>query len=358
MNVLTRYLLKEFFKLMVVCELVFIALYLMIDFASGIDDFIKAGASKGVMIAYFAFKIPAIASQMLPPATLTSVIILFSLMKRSNEMVALKASGINTWQVAQPLVLLSAFLSLLLFLFSETVVPFASSRCNEIWRIEVRKEHPGQFHGQNHIWYKGKNGIYFIRQFENERMMMVDPTFYFFDDQFKITKRIDARSGVYKDGVWQMQNGIVQNREEDGGYDLEKFKEKEIRLDENPKDFVREKIEPEEMGYVQLQRFAERLESEGYDATRYFVELNIKIAFPFIVLIMTLIGVPVALWKKGMGTPVAVTIGISLCFGYLLILGLSRTLGFAGVLPPVFSAWLANSIFLFLGVYLMIHANR
>ncbi len=73
---------------------------------------------------------------------------------------------------------------------------------------------------------------------------------------------------------------------------------------------------------------------------------------------MALIGVPVALWKKDMSTPVAVSLGIVLCFVYLLILGLSRTLGFAGILPPVFSAWLANSVFFFLGIYLMINANR
>nr|MBC8456837.1 LptF/LptG family permease [Deltaproteobacteria bacterium] len=86
--------------------------------------------------------------------------------------------------------------------------------------------------------------------------------------------------------------------------------------------------------------------------------INIKIAFPFVILIMALIGIPVALWKKDMGTPVAVSLGIVLCFAYLLILGLSRTLGFAGILPPLLSAWFANSLFLFLGIYLMIHVNR
>ena len=358
MNVLTRYLLKEFFKLLIVCQLVFIALYLMIDFASGIDDFIKAGVPKSVMMEYFAFKIPAIAGQMLPPAVLTTVIILFSLMKRNNEVVALKASGVNTWQVAQPLVLLAAFLSVVLFFFSETVVPYASSRCNEIWRIEVKKENPGRFHGQNHVWYKGKNCIYFIKQFDSRKMMMVDPTFYFFDDKFKITRRIDGRRAIWKENGWQVQNGIVQNREKDGTYNLKKFEHLDVKLDENPKDFIRENVEPDEMGYGQLKRFAQRLKLEGYDANRYFVELNIKIAFPFIVLIMTLMGIPIALWKKGMGTPVAVSIGIALCFVYLLILGLARTLGFAGILPPMFSAWLANSIFLFLGTYMMIHANR
>ncbi len=358
MNVLTRYLFKEFFKLLILCQMVFMALYLMIDFAGAIDDFIRDNVPKGVMIAYFAYKIPDIVGQMLPPATLTTVIILFSLMKRNNEMVALKACGVNAWQVAQPLILLTAFLSIALFLFSETIVPYASSRSNEIWRVDVKKEHSGRFHGRSFIWYKGKNCIYFIKQFDNQKKMMVEPTFYFFDDQFKITKRIDGRLGIWKDNVWQIENGIVQNREKGGGYNLLKFEHLDVKLPENPGDFLREITEPEEMGYTQLKRFAERLKLEGYDATRYFVELNIKVAFPFIVFIMALIGIPIALWKRGMGTPLAVSIGISLCFLYLLILGLSRTLGFAGVLPPFFSAWLANFIFLFLGIYLMIHANR
>ena len=110
-------------------------------------------------------------------------------------------------------------------------------------------------------------------------MMMVDPTFYFFDDKFKITRRIDGaeRSGRRTAGSSKRH---CSKREKDGGYDLQKFEHLEVKLDENPKDFIRENVEPEEMGYGQLKRFAQRLKLEGYDASRYFVELNIKIAFP------------------------------------------------------------------------------
>ena len=358
MGILTRYHIREFFKLLIICQMVFIAIYLMIDFAGGIDDFIKAHAPKSVMFSYFLYKIPAICVQMLPAATLTTVIIMFSLMKRNNEITALKASGANVWKISQSVIITSFFLSIALFLFSETIVPITSSRSNEIWRVEVKKETPGRFHGQNHIWYKGDNGIYWMRQFDNDKMMMIEPAFYFFDPTFRLIRRIDARFGIWKNGAWQLRDGITQDREADGGYNLARFKQLELKLPEGPKDFVRQEIEPEEMGYQQLKRFAERLRAEGYDATRYFVDINIKIAFPFVILILALIGVPVALWRKGMGTPVAVSIGITLCFIYLLILGLSRTLGFAGILPPIFSAWLANSLFLFLGIYLMINVNR
>jgi len=358
MSVLSRHLVKEFFRLLIICQMVFIAIYLMIDFASGIDDFIKAQAPRSAVISYFLYKIPAIGVQMLPVATLTTVIITFSMMKRNNEITALKACGANVWKIAQPVIITCVFLSAAMFLFSEMMVPVTSSRANDIWRVEVKKEKPGRFHGQRHIWYKGENTIYWMRQFNQQTGTMIEPALYFFDGSFHLMRRIDARLGTWKHGVWDLEDGMIQNRDTDGGYDMRRFDRFALKIPERPEDFVREEIEPEEMGYQQLRRFAERLQAEGYDATRYFVEIHIKTAFPFVILIMALIGIPLALWKKRMGTPVAVSLGIALCFIYLLVLGLSRTLGFAGVLPPVFAAWLANSLFLFVGIYLMIQVNR
>lgn len=358
MRVFTKYLIREFFKLLIICQGIFIAVYLMIDFTGGIDDFIKADAPKIFMFAYYGYKIPAVFVQMLPVSTLTAVIVLFSIMKKQNEVIALKACGANIWNITQPLITTAFFLSVGLFLFSETVVPHTSSASNEIWRVQVNKETPGSFHGQNNIWYKGSRCIYWIKRFDNQKQIMLDPTLYFFDPDFRVTKRIDGRVGVYEDPKWLIKDGIAQVLKENGEYDLRRFKALGLDLPERPDDFIRQEREPEEMGYNQLKRFAQALQTEGYDATRYFVEINIKIAFPFVVLIMTLIGAPVALWKKEMGAPIAVSIGIALCFVYLLILGLSRTLGFAGVLPPVLSAWMANAVFLFVGIYLMIHMDR
>ncbi|MCD6305234.1 MAG: LPS export ABC transporter permease LptG [Deltaproteobacteria bacterium] len=358
MHVLTRYVVREFFKLLIISQTVFIAIYLMIDFAGAIDDFIKASAPKDAMISYFLYKMPAIGVQMLPVAVLTTVTIMFSLMKRNNEIMALRSCGADIWKISRPVIFAAFFLSGAMFLFSETVVPSTSSHANEIWRVEVKKEKSDRFHGQHHIWYKGDNCIYWIRRFDSKTLTMMEPVFYFFDGSFHLLRRIDACSGIWKDGVWELRTGIIQDRDADGGYNLRRFKRFELKIPERPENFVRKEIEPEEMGYHQLKRFAQRLKAEGYDATRYFVDLHIKIAFPFVILIMALLGIPIALWKKEMSTPVAVSIGIALCFFYLLVLGLARTLGFTGVLPPVLSAWLANSLFLFLGVYLLMQANR
>ncbi len=358
MNILSKYLTKEFLKLLILCQIIFISLYLMIDLTGGLDDFMKAHAPVYLMFAYYAYKIPAVSVQMLPVSTLTSVIILFCVLKRNNEIIALNGCGISLWRIAQPIMVTSFLLSLSSFFLSETVVPYASSLSNAIWRIDVKKEETSRFHGRNHVWYRGKNSIYWIKRFNGIKMEMNNPTFYFFDDAFKLIRRIDSRRGTWMNDFWRLTDGILQESEEGGGFSLKRFKNMDLKIPEKPEDFIREEREPDEMGYRQLKRFADKLHQEGYDASRYFVELHIKIAFPFISLIMALVGIPVALWRRNMGAPLAVSIGIALCFLYLLVMGLSRTLGFAGVFPPILSAWLANALFLFLGIYLMINANR
>ena len=53
----------------------------------------------------------------------------------------------------------------------------------------------------------------------------------------------------------------------------------DLKIPEKPKDFIMVEREPDEMGYRQLKRFADKLQQEGYNATRYFVELQHQNSF-------------------------------------------------------------------------------
>jgi lipopolysaccharide export system permease protein len=357
MSILAKYVCKEFLKILMLCLFIFVVIYLVIHFFGRLDNFAEAHVPISRMLPFLMYQIPYIIVEMLPPASLIAVIIMFSLMKKNNEIMALKASGISILKVAQPVIISSLVLSFVLFLFSEIIVPFASARSNKIWRTEVKKQKPGSFYGTSHIWYKGSDCIYWIRHFDNEKAIMSDPVFYFFDQSFQLVKKIDGRSGIWKNSMWEITDGTILELAGDGSYRMRRFKKTELNLPETPETFVQEQVKPEEMGYRRLRQFAQRIRAEGYDATSYFVDLDIKVSFPFVVFFMALIGTPIALtWKKG-GTPVAVSIGILLCFIYLLVFGVSRSLGYAGALPPIFSAWLANGVFFFLGIYLMMRVD-
>ena len=358
MPVFSKYLYREFFKLLILSLFAFIAIYMMVHFFGKVDNFIEAQVPRNVIIRYLLYLLPFIVVQMLPPAVLIAVIIMFSMMKKNNEIIALKACGIKLFDFVSPMLLLGLVISLSLFLFSESVVPYASSQANGLWRVYVEKKSDERSYGRDHIWYRSKNAIYWITRFDPRKKVMYGPTFYFFDPSFRLLKRIDGRIAVWSGTAWEVMNGITLTMEKDGGYALTRFKKIYLKIPEKPRTFSKEERQPEEMGYWQLKRFAEKVRDEGYDASRYFVDLNIKLSFPFIVFIMVLLGAPIALLQKRGGTPVAIAAGVVACFLYLVVLGVSRSLGFAGVLPPVLSAWLANGIFFFLGSFLILKLDQ
>jgi lipopolysaccharide export system permease protein len=358
MNVLSRYFIREFFKLFFLCQTGFSVLFLVIDFIQNINNFIEAQVSKGVMFAYYYFKAPYIIVQMTPVATLISVIIMLCMMKKSNEITALKACGLNLLRTFQPIMAASLLVAVVLFLFLEIVVPYTSTRSNEIWRIEVDKQDPTRFYGSTQIWYKGSHAIYWLSRFDYNRKVMETPTFYFFDNAFRIIKRIDGRKGFWDKGRWIILDGILQTAEEGGGYRLERFDELPLNIPETPDTFVRGVKGSEEMSYWQLKRYSQRVRQEGYDDTRYRVDMHLKIAFPFVCVILAFIGIPITLKVKKGGAPLALSAGVGLCFFYMFALGFSRSLGFSGALPPILAAWASNLLFLLGGVYALMHIER
>jgi len=358
MSILSKYALQEFYKLFAFCEALFVFLFLTVDFLQKIDNFIEAKATKGAVLLYFLYKAPFIAVNMVSPAVLISVIILFTSMKKKNELTALRTSGISLFTLCKSMILGSLFIVVGMFLVSETVVPYTSSKGNMIWNVDVQKQDPGLFYGKEEIWYRGVNAIYWIRQFNPKERTMGNPSFYFFDSAFRVVKRIEGRRGVWEGDHWRIENGIIQELQDDGHYGFTKFDAYALRIRETPETFMRGKRKPEEMSYWQLKEYAETVKQEGYNNAKYLVDMNIKLAFPFISLILLTIGIPLALRVQKGGTPLAVSLGMAVCFLYVLILGLTRSLGLAGVLPPLFSAWLANLLFTFLGIYMMMHMER
>lgn len=358
MRILSRYFLSEYFRIFFICLLSFFTIYLLIDFLGKIDNFIEAGAGKGIMLSFFLYKAPYIIVQMTPVASLISVIILFCILKNHNEIMALRASGLSVFALSKSIIAASLGIAAGLFLFSEILVPYTSSRSNEIWAVEVEKRDTSRFYGSNQIWYRGEDGIYWIQHFNFKENKLESPSFYFFDNNFRLIKRIEASQGAWENGKWRISEGIIQELESDGSYGLKKFDELYLDLPETPETFKRSEKKPEEMSFWQLKAYAKKVRQEGYDNTRYLVDMQVKLALPFISLLLVLIGIPVAIGLKKGGTPVAVSAGMGVCFAYLLVLGFSRSLGLSGTLPPFLSAWIGTFIFLLLGIYLMMRVEK
>ncbi len=354
MKIITRYLYREFFVFFAVSLVIFLMLYTVMDFFGKIDNFLQAGVSLRVAFSYFLYQIPLVIQQIIPISVLISILLTFGLMNKHNELLALKCSGLNSFNLSSPLIGISVVIAAGSFFLSESIVPITSPKANEIWNVQVEKRDPKGTYKLSHIWYRGDGLIYQIRAFDSRENIIEGLTIFFFDDEFTLTKRIDAARATWAEGWWELTDGLIQTFEADGSRKSATFEHHTIQLAETPENFRHSMKAPEEMSFWELKNYTRKIRREGYDSARGEVDLNIKIAFPFISIVLTIVGIPIALRRRRGGIPLNITIGIGITLLYLLVFGLSRSLAISGVLPPILGAWMGNLLFLLLGIYLML----
>ena len=95
MKILDRYLLKNFLIPLSYCLFVFCLLYVVIDVFGHLDEILRNNVPFVVLVKYYLSLLPLVFVQTVPVATLLAVVYMIGTMNRSNELTALKASGIN-----------------------------------------------------------------------------------------------------------------------------------------------------------------------------------------------------------------------------------------------------------------------
>ena len=175
MKIFPKYFFQEYIKLFVLCLIIFISIFLIIDFLQRIDNFIEVNASKDMIFSYFLNKIPFITIQMIPVGVLLSIVIMFSLMKKNNEIIAIKACGLDLFKLSGIIMMISLLIGITTFLFGEMIVPYTSSKSNEIWNMEVEKYDTRRFYGGDQIWYKAPNAIYWIKHLYSNSLKKLYP---------------------------------------------------------------------------------------------------------------------------------------------------------------------------------------
>jgi len=345
-SILSLYVSTEFIIVFLLSIGAFNVIYLVIDFFESMDKFLEHNASVGLAIRYYLLKIPMITFQTLPLALLLSTLITLGILSRHMEITAMKASGISLFWITRSIVLISLLIAFVSFFGNEYIVPYSYRKSEHIMNVEVRKRDQKASFKNLNIWYRGEASIYNFQAFDPERNVLHGVTVYRFDKDFHLVQRVDAHDAVWEKDRWTFNEVTIRSFHGRDPMVVEKQPRMDFSMDITPETLRKVEKDTEEMGYSELRRYARRLKRAGYDATKYIVDLEVKLSFPFVNLIMVLIGIPFAL-KTGRAGGFAAGIGISLAIGltYWILLSVSRAFGHSGILPPLLSAWAPHLLF-------------
>ena len=151
----------------------------------------------GETIAYFLYKLPYIIAQITPVGLLLAILILFGVMGKNNEIIALKSSGVSILKIFRPVFMMGALFSVILFLFYDSVVPITLNEANKVWVEDVKKKNLIRMKEKN-IWVKEKSDIIYINYYDPINQSIFGLTIHSFDEEFNLNKRIDVKKAVYE----------------------------------------------------------------------------------------------------------------------------------------------------------------
>lgn len=358
MSILTRYITGQFLYILFLTVASFVVLFLIVDIFEDMNKIIGYQVTLMTAIWYFATKIPYMLFISLPLAVMLATLISLGLMSKNLELIAMRASGIGYMSIIMPIIACSLFISVLAFFGDEYIVP-ESNRINEyINTVKIKNDELSlkSEYQEDKIWIRRGNTIYYVGHFVPEKSEIVDFVILEFDDSFKLKRRLMAERASWNGTIWRCYNIVENTYDQSGRFETNKYEVKLVSLSETPEDFMVVFTEnTDQMSYRKLKGYIRKLHADGYETTKYQVDLMSKLAYPFANFIMVLISIPFAIiiGRRG-GIAASVVVAFAIAFLYWVTYSICISLGYAGTLPPLLAAWTANILFIIGGSYMFL----
>jgi lipopolysaccharide export system permease protein len=359
MTILTRHLLKEIFKVLAIILILVVSIYIFIDFIEKSGKFVQAGLSVARIAIYFSYNVPFVISQIAPLGILLSCLLVLGLMNKNNEIIALKSCGVSIYVLLRPLLAVGSAMSILLFFVSNSLVPEATHKANQIWLKEVRGNKIAVTGKERDIWITGKRAITHIGYLNPLEKTIAGVTIYIFDEEFRLIRRVDAQRGEFREKGWVLSGTMDQRLDRTGkDFGVTLVDEMAEPIDFSIDDLKRVAKKSGEMNFAALHEYIRKIEAEGYDAKPYRVDLHAKIAWPLVCVIMCLLATGIAVRRNlREGAAIGMALGVGSAFLYWVTMSFCMSLGYGGILPPFLAAWTANFIFACIGGILLLYAE-
>jgi len=357
-QILDDYVLRQFLEYLGLILSTFVVLTLVFTFFELLGDIIRNRIALITVGEYLVNVIPSMVYLMTPLSVLIAVLVTFGLLQKSNELTAMKATGISLYRLIVPVVALAASLSFALFLFDQLYLPHANKRQDAL-RNEIKGKPAQTYLNPQRKWIFGAHHeIYYYEFFDSERNQFANLSVFSVDPKsFALTARTFASRVFWNDSLrkWVFEQGWVRTLTATQVQDYQTFDVRTFAdVDEPPNYFKKEVKQYSEMNFDELKAYIRELEQGGFDVVRLRVQLYKKLSFPLITLVMSILAVPFALSAGRQGALRGVATAMGIAVVYWVTSGLFEAMGNVNQLPAALAAWSPDLIFALAGGYFIL----
>ena len=352
LNRIDRYVLGLFFRFFLAGIVVFVTLYLIVDFMSFAVH--HSNSPSNAFVRFYLYSIPAVVYQMVPVACLLSMVFTFSSLSRSHELVALFSFGMSLLRVAAPALGAVVGISVAAFFISDQVLPNFERKKNYVNYVEI-EQRPWMYSTvtTNKIWYRSDNVIFNIKTLNTLERKAQGLTLYYFDEAWNLIQLITSADVDLQTPTWTLRKGTVTLFSPDSSFPLtQPFDTKQMTIREEVGDLSSAANSSNTLSLAELNRFISKNKEAGLDTLRYEVDFHSKFGFAFAAIVMSVLAIPFSVQRQRSGGAfINLAICLLLAFGYWILYSSAITLGQHGVIPPIVAAWGPNGVVILMAFY-------
>ena len=310
-------------------------------------------ADAGLVARYLLFLLPLIAVELFPATMLISVLVTYALLAKRHEAIAWWASGQSVYRLMLPGILFALAMAFGSWLVQEYVMPGTNLRQDAL-RARIRGGEARAITRTGRQWLASTDTRRFYSYEFAEDGSLVEPAVYELDaDAVHIAQVVTGKSAR-----WIDQSHLKLNDTETlalKGMEVESRHAAETVFAgvDSPAVFKPTIDKPSQLSAKDLQAYLRAARQRGMDVSALAVALQRKYAGPFSIVIMAIIGMPLAVSFGRKGTIIALCAAVVVSVAYWAVGGGFQQLGNYGLLRPSVAGWSPLVIFAAAGTYFL-----
>jgi LPS export ABC transporter permease LptF/LPS export ABC transporter permease LptG len=339
--------------------------FAVVDLKDLLDGVLQHHRSVSMVVDYFKYFAPGKLPLILPVACLVAGVVAFTILGRSGELTAMKASGISMPRAIVPVLLATVLLCGLLFFVQDQIAPITNQKAQEA-KDRIQGKPPrtyGMPVGGRWIFGPGGRYLYHYRLYDPDQQAFQGLSVFTLDRAApRVLEHRFAAFAKWDGGAWRLERGWYRSFSADKSVgEFRTFDTGERCALDPPENFARRETVlsiggdlPDQMSVAELGKQISSLRDSGYDITRLKVAFYAKLAQPVTPLVMVLLGLPFAFQVGRRGSLYGIGVALVLVIVYWATFAVFNALGFETVVPPFVAAWAPNILYGLLGSYLLL----
>ena len=288
MNILDRYIVVSLIKTTALALFVLLMLLSFFTLIEELDSVGRGNYDVWQALRYMLLTMPKLAFELFPITAVIGSITTLGLFARSNELLVLRTAGVSQMRLSLALCQGAGILIVCALLVSEWLLPYAEKNAKLGRAMAISQQYSVQ--STEGFWSKNDRSFVYINEILlSQRIAGLQ--IYEFDYDDKLTSKIDAKWAVYKDNGWLLED-VIRVNISPAGIKKTRLEQFFWQTDLKPDVIDLSIVNPQFLALVELFQYIQYLKLNEQDSAIYVHAFWSKIVYPFSILMMVLIAVP------------------------------------------------------------------